>query len=470
MALHLRDLWEWHRRIGRRDYFLWGLLLTAIKYNLDRLIILVWTGRQWFPFEYFQAPNNLSGDRVGGLSVPQVITLLAFALPFVACGVGLTMRRLRDIGWPSALTGLFFVPYVNLIFFAVLCLQPGVDRPRLPERDSLPAWKRLLAGRGRLASALLGIGMSALLGVGLSLLGTLFLRNYGWGLFVGIPFMMGFFSALFHGAITPQSWAQCALAGMLSLLLVGATLFALAMEGIICLAMAAPIGILLALLGATAGWLVTRRQGVGEGRLYAFSWLLLPALLAAEAKVQLPVSPYAVATECHIAAPPAVVWRHVIEFSELPPPRELIFATGIAYPIRARLEGRGVGAVRHCEFSTGAFVEPITAWEENERLAFDVISQPPPLEERSFYSRVHPPHLNGFFRSQRGEFKLIAQDNGHTLLRGTTWYEQNFWPQPYWGLWSDYLVHLIHGRVLAQIKSEAETAWHPLPSSSQSSP
>lgn len=461
MALHVRDLWEWDRKIGRRDYFLWGLLLAAIKYNIDRLVIVIWTGRGWFPFEYFRAPNSLSGDRVDGLSLPQVITLLALAMPFVACGVQLTLRRLRDVGWPAALTVLFFVPFVNLIFFAILSVQPGADRPRQPERDNLPVWKRALVGRSQLTCALLSIGMSVLLGVGLSLLGTLFLRKYGWGLFVGIPFMMGFFSALFYGAVSPKSWIQCTLAGMMSLLLVGAILFALAMEGIVCLAMAAPIGMLLAFMGSTVGWLVTRQKSAGEGRLYAFSWLLLPALMVAEAKVQLPVSPYSVATEVDIGAPPAVVWRHVIEFSDLPPPREWIFAAGIAYPVRARLDGRGVGAVRHCAFSTGAFVEPITAWDESERLAFDVTSQPPPLEEWSFYSQVHPPHLDGFFRSKRGEFRLMAQDNGHTLLRGTTWYEQDFWPQPYWRVWSDYLVHLIHGRVLAQIKSEAESAWQP---------
>lgn len=464
MALHVRDLWQWHGKIGRRDYFLWGFLLAAIKYNLDRLVIVLWTGRSWFPFEYLRAPNNLSGDRVDGLSVAQVITLLAVAVPFVACGVGLTLKRLRDIAWPPTLTVLFFLPYVNLIFFAILSLQPGADQPREPGRDNLPAWKRLFAGRGRLTAALLGIGMSALLGVCLSLLGTLFLRNYGWGLFVGIPFMMGFFSALFYGATAPRSWTQCTLVGMLSLLLVGTVLFALAMEGILCLAMAAPIGILLAFLGSTVGWLVTRQPHVAEGKLYAFSWLLLPLLMVAEAKIQIPVSPFSVATEVDIGAPPAVVWRHVIEFSDLPPPHEFIFATGVAYPVRARLDGQGAGAVRHCEFSTGAFVEPITTWEENERLAFDVASQPAPLEEWSFYSKVHPPHLDGFFRSRRGEFRLIAQDNGHTLLRGTTWYEQDFWPQPYWRLWSDYLIHLIHGRVLAQIKSESESAWraHPL--------
>lgn len=456
MAMRVRDLWDWRGETGRRDYFLWGVLLGVIKYNLDRVVVSMWLGRSWFPFEYLIAPNNLAGDLVGGLPMPLVLTLLILALPFIACGVGLTLNRLRNAGWPMPLASLFFLPYINLIFFLVLCVTPGRDQPREEFRAHLPAWKRLLAGRGKFASALLGISASVLLGLCLSLLGTSILHNYGWGLFVGIPFMMGFFSSLFHSAVNPRSWRQCASVGLFSLFVVGASLFALAVEGVVCLAMAAPIAVLLVLLGATAGWLVTRQQVVAETRLYAFSWIVFPGLLAFEAGVPLPTTLRAISTECVIAAPPSIVWKHVIEFSDLPPPQELIFSAGIAYPVRARLIGEGVGAVRHCEFSTGAFVEPITVWEENQHLAFDVLSQPPPLEEKSFYARIHPPHLDGFFQSRKGEFKLLSLENGDTLLRGTTWYEQKFWPQVYWRLWSDYLVHVIHERVLAQIKAESE--------------
>ena len=45
--------------------------------------------------------------------------------------------------------------------------------------------------------------------------------------------------------------------------------------------------------------------------------------------------------------------------------------------MKARIEGEGVGAIRYCSFSTGDFVEPITAWEKPHRLAFDVVKNPP---------------------------------------------------------------------------------------------
>ena len=42
---------------------------------------------------------------------------------------------------------------------------------------------------------------------------------------------------------------------------------------------------------------------------------------------------------------------------------------GLAYPMRARIEGSGPGAVRYCEFSTGPFVEPIVTWDEHAPIA-----------------------------------------------------------------------------------------------------
>jgi hypothetical protein len=159
-----------------------------------------------------------------------------------------------------------------------------------------------------------------------------------------------------------------------------------------------------------------------------------------------------------VDAPPQVVWRHVVLFSALPPPRELVFPVGIAYPTGARIAGRGQGAVRRCRFSTGDFVEPITIWSPPHRLAFDVAAQPAPMRELSPWGAIRPPHLDGFLLSRRGEFRLVPLPGGRTLLRGTTWYENRMWPAGYWRLWSDALIRRIHFRVLRHVAelSEAE--------------
>jgi hypothetical protein len=285
------------------------------------------------------------------------------------------------------------------------------------------------------------------------------LQEYGSGLFVGTPFMMGFFSALIYSLPEKRSFGACALSALISVLLVATAMLVLAFEGVFCLLMAAPIAIILAVVGAFFGWLVQKDRWIGlrsQGRLYACAWVVMPLLIMQDGAH--PGTPPLIPanSSCVISAPVETVWRHVLGFGDLSPPKEKIFQLGIAYPLRARLEGKGVGAVRHCEFSTGAFVEPITAWEENQRLAFDVVSQPHPMREWSPYANVHPAHLEGFFRSRRGEFRLTALPEGKTLLEGTTWYEQDIWPQAYWRPWSDYLIHQIHGRVLEHIKHEAE--------------
>ena len=155
-----------------------------------------------------------------------------------------------------------------------------------------------------------------------------------------------------------------------------------------------------------------------------------------------------------IDATPAQIWPHVVAFRALPEPTALAFRLGIAYPRYARIEGSGVGAVRYCVFSTGPFVEPITAWEPGRRLAFDVVRSPDPMRELTPYARIGPPHLDGYLRSERGEFRLVALPDGRTRLEGSTWYRLSLAPEPYWQVIADHLIHTIHLTVLNHIADE----------------
>ena len=136
-------------------------------------------------------------------------------------------------------------------------------------------------------------------------------------------------------------------------------------------------------------------------------------------------------------------------------PADWFARLGIAYPRNAHIDGTGVGAIRYCEFSTGAFVEPITVWEPGRRLAFDVTSSPPPMREFTFRD-IHPPHLDGYLRSRRGEFRLVPLPGGRTMLEGRTWYEIDMAPEWYWRVYADWLIHRIHTRVLEHIRTEVE--------------
>jgi hypothetical protein len=77
------------------------------------------------------------------------------------------------------------------------------------------------------------------------------------------------------------------------------------------------------------------------------------------------------------------------------------------------------------------------------------------MQEWSPYD-IHPPHVRDFLISHGGQFRLIALPGNRTRLEGTTWYEHNLWPAGYWRLWSDYLIHEIHFRVLRHVKEVTE--------------
>ncbi len=232
------------------------------------------------------------------------------------------------------------------------------------------------------------------------------------------------------------------------------------MEGVICIAMAAPIFIATSLAGGVlADLMFNNWQPESRNPMTMYSFFLIPLLAQPfVSKIEAPFQEQQqiVLTSIVIDVPPEKVWPYVVEFSELPPPTDLMFKLGIAHPLRARIEGKGVGAVRYCQFSTGDFVEPITEWDEPHRLSFDVKFQPAPMEELSFYDAVHAPHLDLFLESKKGQFRLIPIEGGKTKLEGRTWYEINIHPIPYWRVFSDYFIHKIHERVLEQVKRESE--------------
>jgi hypothetical protein len=276
---------------------------------------------------------------------------------------------------------------------------------------------------------------------------------YGFTLFFLFPSAAG---ALASWTVRPESWGRAArigaLAGGAAPLLI---LFA-GQDGAICVFMATPLA---AALGALGGWLVwgLAFSGIPAGGYPALLFLPI-ATLAWDFNATPPV--YEVRSSIEVAASPEQVWKYVIAFPQLPEPAEWFFRAGLAYPIRAHIDGSGPGSIRYREFSTGPFVEPIQVWDEPRLLRFSVTENPPPMRELSLYPDVEPKHLHGYMVSKQGQFRLTPLANGHTLLEGTSWYRRGLWPAQYWRWWSDAIVHRVHLRVLNHIRDLAEQDAH----------
>lgn len=460
MAFHPSDLWSWRGTVERGKYVVIGVILFSIKHNIDRAIGIAFD-RPWpfFTYWFFNEPGGVND--VPAQRWQFYGALVAASLPFVWTGVALTLRRLRSAGLPLWLVACFFVPFLNLFFFLLLSVTPARTKDARP-RSTFAARVLDIVGRVIPDHPFGSAAMSLLLVVPLALAATLFsvraLGDYGWGLFVGLPFFLGLASALLYGFHRPRTLGSCLAVSLLSIALVSLALLVIAVEGVICLVMAAPLGAALSLFGGFIGYVIQRRPSYTNEAFQTCALILcaLPAfmLLEHQSKPALPL--YEVRTSVIIDAPPEQIWPHLIAFTELSPPHEKLFRTGIAYPLRAEIQGRGVGAIRYCIFSTGAFVEPIEVWDEPRLLKFGVTAQPPVMQELSPYGELRPPHLENYLHSRRGQFLLTSLPDGTTRLEGTTWYENRFWPGAYWHLWSDYIIHRIHLRVLDHIKNLSE--------------
>ncbi len=271
---------------------------------------------------------------------------------------------------------------------------------------------------------------------------------YGWTLFIMLPVIAG---GMGVWCFRPVSLGQAVrigaaigAAGCLLFLLLGA-------EGLICIVMALPIVVPLAVAGSLLSWL---GRNLAMPKRPAAMCLLVPISLFYDVSSKPPV--YSVTTSIVVNAPPERVWKYVVAFPEITAQRDWVLGTGVAYPIRTRIEGSGAGVRRYCDLSTGTVQERVVVWDEPRFLRFVVTATPPAMREMGLYGPIYPKHLDGFYVSKEGQFRLTPLPGGRTLVTGTSWYQHGLWPAEYWRCWSDAVVHHIHRRVLEHVRALSE--------------
>jgi uncharacterized membrane protein YhaH (DUF805 family) len=449
MALRddLRSALRLRGPLSRRTYFTAGLTLALVKYVVDATLIYALTSIVWRPVDYLAPLMTLSGGAVTALPAALSLALLLWTLPFLWFGVTMSVRRAIDAGLPGWISVAFFLPILNYILMLALVAAPTARGGPLPRQRLEPAGKLLDA------NGILAVAAGAVAVAGAMLIAIAGLKSYGLTTFLGTPFLMGLVIGVVSNFRRERSMGQTMALAAVGLGVAGVSLVVVAFEGIVCLVMALPLAVPIVLLGAVVG------QSIAATRTPAAGMALLLAIMPAGSYLDRAVDMEpvrVVLTSTDVQAPPSSVWRHVVSFSDIDEPPEWLFRLGFAYPLRARIDGTGVGAMRHCEFTTGSFVEPITRWEEPTLLAFDVTSQPAPLREWSPYAQVYAPHIKGFFRTTHGEFRLVPLPNGGTRLEGRTWYSLRMAPAAYWTPLADAILHRIHRRVLRHVAALAE--------------
>lgn len=285
--------------------------------------------------------------------------------------------------------------------------------------------------------------------------GIYFFEDYGLTIFIMIPLFIGIVATVLFGYGVEHTFKQVFNITALSVITYSAGLILFAMEGLICILMAAPLGIVIAAVGTAIGEAILLWTTRSPLPILVGLSLSMPLMMSFENLAEGKPKIYTVTTSVIIDAPKEKTWEKVVAFSRIDEPKEWLFKAGVAYPTHAEIIGSGVGAIRYCNFSTGRFVEPITTWNAPDLLQFSVKEMPEPLKEISPYN-IKPTHLHGYFVSTKGQFKLTTTADNKTLLEGTTWYYHKIAPAAYWQLWTTHILHKIHNRVLNHIKKDAE--------------
>lgn len=287
-----------------------------------------------------------------------------------------------------------------------------------------------------------------------------------------VPFALGAVTAFFAPRVSRFRWFGFVLLPIVPCTLLMGAVLLLAWEGMICIALAAPIFLAMAMLGGVAMGVFIVRDERGGGR-YGHSSIgavalcvVLPFLMApAEARVAVPESTRVVLTSIAIDAAAAAVWRQIVRvpaIGESEQPGSLFHRIGIPRPVEATLSHEGVGGVRRARFDSGIeFDETVTEWTEGRGFAFDIRVEPDSIGATlDRHVRVG----GEYFDVLEGRFRIEPAERG-VVLHLTSRHRLNTRFNAYAGLWTDAIMRDIHRTVCAVVKRRSEAAAAPRASS-----
>ena len=382
-------------------------------------------------------------------SDPLVLLIVTAALAYCIVAawalVALSFRRAADADIDEWVAAIAVAPVLQIPIILWLSVMPARDTPHSPPADAIGKAGWVGAAQGVLA----GIALT-LLAVGL---GALVFGTYGYGMFMVSPFAVGALASYFANRKGTLGLAQTMAIVAVATGLGGMALVLVALEGVVCIVLASPLGLTVAMIGGLLGRAAARRARSARRTLSVVA--LLPAVFATEA-LWPSATTFETSQTIEIDAPPSLVWPSIVRMDMTGEPLPLPFRLGLAYPLRGDIAGEGVGSIRHGEFSTGVALERVTEWLPQRKLAFVVVRDVPAIRELSLYEHVHAPHVIGYFRTGATSFELVPLPEGRTKLIERTSHEIELDPIPYWLPMARWVVDLNNARVLAHIKRGAE--------------
>lgn len=273
-----------------------------------------------------------------------------------------------------------------------------------------------------------------------------------------VPFAMGFVTMWIAERQQRQSILSWILLPWVPLLISLAGMLVTLLEGMICIVMLLPIGVLLATLGGVcAGLIVRYTPSLRSHNLPVVIVIVLPMLVGSLEPQYLKRNDVrAIETTVDIHATPAVVWRNIERVRAIRPAELRSSWTsriGFPAPVEATLSFEGVGAVRHASFAGGVlFLETVDIWEPERKLSFSIHADQVPNKTLDEHVQVG----GEYFDVLRGEYRLEPLPDGVTRLHLASQHRLSTDFNWYAHLWTDGIMGDIQKNILRVIQERCE--------------
>jgi hypothetical protein len=233
--------------------------------------------------------------------------------------------------------------------------------------------------------------------------------------------------------------------------------FLLGMEAAICLIVASPVLMVMAMLG---GWIMSciLNRG-GRDRVYVSLFVLLPyAVAPMEQLRQAPHETRVMRNEITIHATPQMVWSQIQSVPAIQPeelPSQWIYHIGFPRPIAATIDKQGVGGRRHATFERDvSFFEVVTHWEPAKKLSFTIKADPDFIPHTAFDEHII---VGGrFYDVLNGTYVIEPLNDGTCVLHLSSTHRLSTRFNWYAGWWSEWVMNQIQGSILEVIRQRCE--------------
>jgi hypothetical protein len=291
---------------------------------------------------------------------------------------------------------------------------------------------------------LIGVAVGVLCELGGYLLMRGSQQEFGSVVFILVPFVSGFFIAVF----TPPGTRMLACLVATVLLTLSLLIF-LGLEGYICCLMALPLifpsvglGILIG-RGVRDGPLKDNDNKSSNGKILMLviaAFFLLGAKSIERQFIEVPRYE-TFEWRVTVAGPPETAWNLIKAMNTLEAPKPFLLKLGLPLPQSCELDREAVGGTRVCHFNSGMIAQEITEWNAPKTMEFKITK-----------STLPGRHWLKFISAG---YEFIPEGDRTVVVRKTT-ISSNLYPRWYWRMFEEWGVQSEHEFVLDDLQRRAD--------------